>query len=127
MKKYLQVCSVILLFLLMSSCEGQNQTDTSQTRESSHIPIERITTPDVDPYFMESKAIASPYGPTDITRNVLEDSKGNIWLATWEGIIDFDFFAINNLLLNKAYHRITATGIPLSKSPVIVGVCACAV
>lgn len=90
MKMYLQICSVILLFLSMSSCKGQNKTDSPQTKENSYIPIEEITTPDIDPYFVESKTVTSPYGPTDITRNILEDSKGNIWLATWEGIIGFD-------------------------------------
>ena len=45
---------------------------------------------DVDPYFVESEYITSANGPSSITRNIIEDRQGQIWLASWEGIIGYD-------------------------------------
>ncbi len=56
----------------------------------------------VDPYFVETTNTFSGQGPRSITRNILQDTKGNIWLASWEGVIRYDgksFF--NETLLNS--------------------------
>jgi len=61
----------------------------------------------VDPYFVETTNTVSKEGPRSITRNILQDKKGNIWLASWEGVIRYDgksFF--NETLINslKKFH-----------------------
>ncbi|MGI9517130.1 MAG: serine hydrolase [Pirellulaceae bacterium] len=45
---------------------------------------------DVDPYFVESMGELSNTGPRVITRNVLQDSDGLFWLATWHGVMSYD-------------------------------------
>ena len=45
---------------------------------------------DFDPYFTESTAITTNEGPGTITRNIFQDRDGNIWLATWKGIMQYD-------------------------------------
>jgi ligand-binding sensor domain-containing protein len=44
----------------------------------------------IDPYFIESKDTISKSGPWHITRDILQDKKGNMWFATWLGIIEYD-------------------------------------
>ncbi len=80
---------MLLLFVLFASCKRQKKaslpkSSISQTKQSD------INLSDKDPYFIESKAIITFYGPSSITRNIIQDRKGNIWLATWEGIICYD-------------------------------------
>ena len=55
--------------------------------ELEEVPIDSS---DFDSYFTSTKTISSPYGPKHITRTILQDSKGTIWLATWEGIQSYD-------------------------------------
>lgn len=43
----------------------------------------------------------SPYGPTSITRNIKQDKNGNLWLATWEGIIHYDGRTFTNITKQK--------------------------
>lgn len=76
MKKYLKFYTTFLFLLLLYTCYGQN--------------IEENDLPENDPYFTESTTINSFYGPNSITRNILQDRKGNIWFATWEGIIEYN-------------------------------------
>lgn len=33
----------------------------------------------------ENKVVMILHGPKGITRNVIQDRKGNIWIASWEG------------------------------------------
>lgn len=37
-----------------------------------------------DPYFLETVDTVSKRGPYTITRNMLQDRKGNYWFATWQ-------------------------------------------
>lgn len=54
-----------------------------------------------DPYFSQTRDTISPFGPRSITRNILEDTKGNIWLATWQGIIKYDGKVFTNYTLKN--------------------------
>ncbi len=55
------------------------------------IPMqEKISTEDRDPYFTESTRIHSDYGARSITRNIIQDKEGNMWFASWEGIMGYD-------------------------------------
>jgi len=50
----------------------------------------------MDPYFIESVVFTSVYGPKNITRNIMQDRNGIIWLASWEGIISYDGTTFTN-------------------------------
>jgi peptidoglycan hydrolase-like protein with peptidoglycan-binding domain len=63
---------------------------------------------DVDPYFVESSGISSSTGPQVITRNVLQDSRGDFWLATWHGIIRYDGTTFTNVTNKEGLRRYRA-------------------
>lgn len=107
MKRYIQFYSVLLLFVFIASCKGQKKT--SQANDSINQPKQSENNKlDVDPYFIESQSITSPYGPSSITRNILQDSKDNIWLATWEGIIRYDGETFTNFTNKEGLRRFHA-------------------
>lgn len=87
--------AVILWSLLFTACE--RKIKPQQAVESTNPPT--VTPPvsaDVDPYFTPTKLTNSAYGPSNITRNILKDRNGYIWLATWEGIIRYDGTTFTN-------------------------------
>lgn len=63
---------------------------------------------DVDPYFSESSGISSSTGPRVITRNILQDSKGGFWLATWNGIVRYDGTTFTNVTNGEGLRRYRA-------------------
>ncbi|GLR17616.1 ligand-binding sensor domain-containing protein [Portibacter lacus] len=83
----------IYLFCIIS-CQGQAKTEDSKIDNAKPINTKTFLPQsipnEVDPYFVENNGIGSEYGPAVITRNVLEDKNGDIWLATWNGIIKYD-------------------------------------
>jgi ligand-binding sensor domain-containing protein len=68
----------MLVFFI--SCIGQNKTD---------LPKENIKS--------ETKNIVTSPGPGQITRNIIQDRKGNIWIASWEGIFRYDGKSFTNI------------------------------
>ncbi len=60
---------------------------------------------DNDPYFIETKTISTPYGSSSITRNMIEDRNGNIWIASWEGIIRYDEKSFTNFTNKEGLRR----------------------
>ena len=38
----------------------------------------------------ETKGVITSHGPGSLVRAVIQDKKGNIWMASWEGIIRYD-------------------------------------
>jgi ligand-binding sensor domain-containing protein len=44
----------------------------------------------VDPYYVRSTDTISKYAPNCIVRHILEDRKGNMWFASWSGIVKYD-------------------------------------
>ena len=60
---------------------------------------------DFDPYFSESSEITTSYGPNRITRNILQDRNGDIWLATWLGIIRYDGKSFTNFTNQEGLRR----------------------
>jgi ligand-binding sensor domain-containing protein len=59
----------------------------------------------IDPYFIESTDTISTKGPWNITRDILTDKNGIVWLATWQGIISYDGkMFINHTLRDKLIH-----------------------
>jgi len=104
MKKYVQIYSVLLLFIFSPSCKGQNKTELP--KDSISQPKSKL--PDNDPYFKETKTITTSYGPSSITRNIMQDRKGNIWLATFEGIVRHDGKSFTNFTNKEGLRRFRA-------------------
>ena len=93
---------ILLLYLFSSACQGQDQDKPAEAKVQPSLPPWPIQ--DVDPYFIETHTINSQSGPKSITRNMMEDKNGNIWLATWEGILRYDGSSFTNFT-NKANLR----------------------
>ena len=101
--KYLQIHSTLLLvlFVFIASCKGQNKTDLPKDSISQPESI----LPEKDPYFAETKTVNTSYGPSNITRNIIQDRNGDVWLATWEGIIRYDGKSFTNFTNKEGLRR----------------------
>ncbi|MBX2877667.1 MAG: hypothetical protein KTR30_36445 [Saprospiraceae bacterium] len=93
----LKIRFLLLPVWLITACKGQDRVDppSVQTDPAFNFPV------DVDPFFSETQTINSSIGPNSITRNIIEDKNGNIWLATWEGILRYSDGTFTNFT-NKA-------------------------
>lgn len=80
MIKYIDKYALFLMVAFCTSCKGQNKTA---------LPKENIKS--------ETKNIVTSSGPNRITRNIIQDSKGNIWMASWEGIFRYDGKSFTNI------------------------------
>lgn len=74
------VYPLLLIFVFCTSCKGQNKTDLSKERLKS-----------------ETKVVSSSQGPNSIVRTIKQDRKGNIWIASWEGIFKYDGNSFTNV------------------------------
>jgi len=74
--KYAHVYALFLMFVFNTSCEGQNKTDPSIKPETKDVIIS---------------------GPNRITRNIIQDRKGNIWIAAFDGIFRYDGKSFTNI------------------------------
>lgn len=45
----------------------------------------------------ETRSIVTSSGPQHLTRNIIQDRKGNIWIATWEGVFRYDGTSFTNI------------------------------
>ncbi|MFT5167938.1 MAG: ligand-binding sensor domain-containing protein [Saprospiraceae bacterium] len=115
MKKYRPFCSLLLLFVFITSCKGQNKTDLAK----DSISQSEKKSSDFDSYFKESQAITTSYGPTNITRNIIQDRNGNFWFATWEGIIRYDGKSFTNFTNKEGLRRFRVFTILEDKTGVI--------
>lgn len=77
---------LILSFILFVSCAGPAQI---KEVEKPAIADENVL-PEKDPYFVETFGVNKADGPQSIVRSSIEDRDGNIWIASWEGIIKYD-------------------------------------
>ena len=100
---------IFLLCFILVSCSAQAKEGS--TNESSNQPfnlildLEKISMNDFDPYFIETNSITSPTGPDCITRNILQDRNGDVWLASWEGIIRYDGNSFTNFTNKNKLRR----------------------
>jgi len=76
--KYTHAYTLFLIFVFYTSCKRQNKPGR---------PLNNINP--------ETKAVTTSQGP--ITRNIIQDRKGNIWLASWEGIFKYDGKSFTNI------------------------------
>jgi len=72
--------TLFLMLVFYTSCKGQNQTD---------LPKENIKS--------ENKAVPGSHGPDRITRNIIQDRKGNIWMAAFDGVFRYDGKSFTNI------------------------------
>lgn len=88
--KHINTLLIAFTFILLNNARGQSLFTTS-----------------FDPYFIETNDTISPYGPRSITRNIVQDKKGNYWYATWQGIMHYDGKVFTNITLKEGlvhYH-----------------------
>ena len=73
MKSYSQFYALLLMFVFCTSCRGQVKTDLPKDNIKSKI-----------------KSVITSTGPNNTTRNIIQDRKGNIWIAAFDGIFRYD-------------------------------------
>lgn len=72
------VLSLILVFCF--SCNGQNKTEPLKADTKS-----------------KNKEVIILQRPKTITRNIIQDRKGNVWIASWDGIFRYDGKSFTNV------------------------------
>ena len=94
-----RTCLPYLALVLASACVTPFEEVANVPQGQASEPQEEPgpTPADFDPYFVESEGLPRPKGPEVITRNVLQDSSGGIWLATWHGLMRFDGTTFTNV------------------------------
>jgi ligand-binding sensor domain-containing protein len=109
MKIAIKITFHLFALIFIISCNNQNKTDSSKDssddnqNKSTPNPFAQrgINLPGDDPYFIETADTISSHGPRNITRNILQDKNGNMWFATWEGIIRYDGKVFTNVTLKE--------------------------
>lgn len=99
-KQCIQAGLCLVLAFGQQACTGQQPTKVAEK-----APEKNPAKQDFDPYFAETNAITSPYGPKSITRNTVLDQQGNMWLASWEGIIRYDGHQFTNFTNRDSLRR----------------------
>ena len=74
MKNHIQLYTLFLMLVFCISCNGQRRTNLAKDTINS-----------------------VPYGPNSITRTIKQDRNGNIWIASWEGIIRYNGSSFTNI------------------------------
>ena len=101
MRKYLRTELVLLVLVFSVSCQAQKEPE----RPKAGLNPLGMNWSDSDPYFQETNTITTSYGPSSITRNIMQDRKGNIWLASWEGIMRYDGTSFTNFTNKERLRR----------------------
>ncbi len=97
-QQHIKINYFLVLILCVASCNGQGNVALPINGEEKP-DASQTASPDVDPYFVAPHATISPYGPQSITRNMLQDKVGNMWFASWEGIIRYDGESFRNFTI----------------------------
>jgi ligand-binding sensor domain-containing protein len=88
MKQHAQLYTLFLILVLCMSCKDKNNTGLPKENSIS-----------------ESKDIDITNSPKSITRTIKQDRNGNIWFATWEGIIQFNGNSFTNITSSVSKSR----------------------
>ncbi|MDF2433018.1 MAG: hypothetical protein JWP44_2649 [Mucilaginibacter sp.] len=80
MKSYSQIYALFLTLVFFTSCKGQVKTE---------LPKDSIKS--------EIKSVITSTGPNNTTRNIIQDRKGNIWIAAFDGIFRYDGESFTNI------------------------------
>lgn len=90
----------LLALAILSACQSQRPAEAQTTSSGADSDIESETVrdkPDVGPAAVDASDIFSKTGPKTIVRNVLQDSSGGFWLATFKGLFRFDGSTFTNV------------------------------
>lgn len=77
--KYTLIYTLFLMSVFHTSC-GQNQTEEKKIIINS-----------------ENKGVIISHGPKWVTRKIIQDRKGNIWIAAFDGIFRYDGKSFTNI------------------------------
>ncbi len=95
----------LLIAGFISSCNLSNEADIPEDNHSRSSPQPGILPvthhQNDDPTFIMTEDTVSIYGPHSITRNMLQDKNGDIWFASWQGIIRYDGKVFTNMTLKE--------------------------
>ena len=96
----------LFLFTLavLSACQSQQSAEAQTNSPVTDSDIDSETVPhkpDVGPNSVDASDASSKTGPQAIVRNVLQDSKGGFWLATFNGVVRFDGTTFTNVTKNE--------------------------
>jgi ligand-binding sensor domain-containing protein len=80
MMKNVKLFALILLIVPSSLCNGQNKSDETKDNAKS-----------------ETKDIITSRGPNAITRTIIQDRKGDIWIASFDGFFRYDGKTFTNV------------------------------
>jgi ligand-binding sensor domain-containing protein len=86
--KYVKLFALFLMVVFCSLCNAQNKTELLTSIARSEI-----------------KEVTTYHGPTTSVRTIKQDRKGNIWLASNEGIIQYDGKSFINIMGNLSSNR----------------------
>jgi ligand-binding sensor domain-containing protein len=78
--KYIKLFALFLMLVFCISIKAQNKTDQTKDNVKS-----------------ETKDAIPPPGPNAIARNIIQDRKGNIWIAAFDGIFRYDGKVFTNV------------------------------
>jgi len=77
--KYALIYTLFLMLVIHTSC-GQNQTEGKKVIINS-----------------ENKGVITSHGPKWVTRKIIQDRNGNIWIAAFDGIFRYDGKSFTNI------------------------------
>ena len=80
--------ALCLVLVSYTFCKGQNKTDLPKDNIKSEIQNTVTST-----------------GPNHITRNIIQDIKGNIWIASWQGVFRYDGKSFTNITIKVSSAR----------------------
>jgi ligand-binding sensor domain-containing protein len=75
MMQYRSVYALLLLFVVCTYVNGQNKDNSKP----------------------QTKAVVNYSGPSSIVRNIIQDRKGDVWMASWEGAFRYDGKSFTNM------------------------------
>jgi ligand-binding sensor domain-containing protein len=89
--------------LLLNSCQQTENKTSAISEEQSAFPNSINTAS--DPTFVMPKDSATILGPQSITRSIMKDRSGTIWLGTWEGVLNYDGEVFTNVTIEKGWPK----------------------
>ena len=84
--KYIRIYTLLPMFVLCAYCKGQSKAE---------LPKDDISS--------ETKDVIGSTVPDRITRTIMQDSKGNIWIATFGGVFRYDGKSFTNVTSKVIY------------------------
>ncbi|MFZ1675975.1 MAG: two-component regulator propeller domain-containing protein [Saprospiraceae bacterium] len=79
--------TTLIFGLLLFGCNQANTSNKGQNQTT--VPKDTIKS--------ETKDSITSHGPNSIVRTIIQDRKGNIWMASWEGIFRYDGKSFTNI------------------------------